>query len=120
MLPIPLDGAPQPSGEVDRRREAECFARTRGIQLPTRLAIGLARVPHDAARVADFSGNHLREFADSDLVGRAQIHRVALVIALRGEDDALGGVIDVQEFPRRAAVAPDDHFCLLYTSDAAD
>ena len=52
-------------------------------------------------------GDQLHEVADRDLLAGAQVDRLGAVVALGGEDDALGGVVDVEELARGRAGAPD-------------
>ena len=53
------------------------------------------------------SDDQLDQLADRDLPPDAEVDRLRAVVALGGEDDPLGGVVDVEELARRAARAPD-------------
>src|SRR5919199_619389 len=93
----PRDGLAQTFLEPDPRRPPELALRARGVEHPPRLAVGLRGVPDDAALEAAQPGDERHEVGDLDLEARAQVHRVALVVPLRGGDDALGRVARVQE-----------------------
>ena len=94
------------SNEV-RGLEAEALARARDVEAPARLAVRLAGVPDEAARRSRSArAISVGQVADRDLVAAAEVHRVARVVALGGEHDPLGGVLDVEELARRRAVAP--------------
>src|SRR5512135_3352605 len=88
----PRHGLAQAFLEPDARLPAELAQGTRGVEHATRLAVGLRHVPDDVALEAAGPGHQRHEVADEDLEARAQVHRVALLVALGGGDDALGGV----------------------------
>ena len=87
--------------------------RARHVEPAARLAVRLAGVPDEAALVARppcaiFCG----QIADRDLLAAAQVDRVAGVVTLGREHDALGRVLDVEELARRRAVAPQHHLAV--------
>ena len=88
------------------RLEAEALLGARDVQPPSRLSVGFAGVPDEAALEA----RRLRELpgqvTDRDLDAAAQVDRIAGVVSLGRQHDALGRVLDVEELARRRAVAP--------------
>src|SRR3989442_2331020 len=103
---IPLDRALEPFAEVDSGPEAELALGPAGVELAARLAVRLARVPPDGAAEPGRLGDELDQLADADFEGGAEVDRIGPVVALGGQDDAFGRVLDVQELPRRCAIAP--------------
>ena len=97
----PVNGAPQP---IRKRRPADkpkALLRPAHIQLAPWLAVGLACVPHDAPVAAGQPGDGFEQVFDADLKGAADVDRGALVVAFAGEQDALGGVLDIEKLTRR-------------------
>src|SRR5262245_58579859 len=92
--------------------EAEALARPRDVQLPARLAVRLRLVPHEAPREPGRARDVVREVADADLDAVPQVDRVARVVALGGQQDAFGGVLDVEELARGRPVAPKHDLAL--------
>src|ERR1041384_8850225 len=78
------------------------------VELAARLAVGLRRIPADAAGEAAQARDELGQIANGDLESGADVHRVGRVVALGREQDSLGRVARVQELARRRAVAPGD------------
>src|SRR4029450_6737006 len=72
----------------------------------------LVRAPADLAGEAGELRDGLGEVADRDLDAGAEVDGLRLVVALRGEPDPLGGVLDVEELARRRAVAPEHDLAL--------
>ena len=68
-----------------------------GVDPAPGLAVGLGRVPADLAGEAGGLGDELDQVADRQLLVGAQVDRVGPVVALGGQHDALGGVVDVEE-----------------------
>src|SRR5437868_641915 len=77
--------------------ETETFLRARHVEAAPRLAVGLAGVPDEAAFIARRLRDLRGQVPDRDLLAAAQVDGVARVVALGREQDALGGVVDVQE-----------------------
>jgi len=72
------------------RDETEALAGLARVQRPSRLPVGLRRVPSDLAREARHLGDQLHELPDRDLLAHAEVHGVRPVVALGGENDPLG------------------------------
>src|SRR5512137_2759532 len=107
VLLVPRHGLGETFLEADPRLPADLPERPRRVEHAPRLAVGLRRVPDDVALEPTEAGHERHEVADLDLEARAQVHRVALVVALRGGHDALGGVAGVEELAGGRAVTPD-------------
>ena len=71
------------------------------IQLAPGLAVGFARVPHDAPVETGQAGDGFGQILDADLEAAAKVDRATLVIASGRQQDALGGVLHVEELARR-------------------
>ena len=98
---------PQAFLEGHIRLEAELLARAVNVELASRLAVGLGRVPNDLAFESGELRDQRHQVADGDLAARAEVHRLGLVVALGGEDDRPRRVIDVEELARRGPGTPD-------------
>ena len=103
----PVDRPPKPVLEWRSSLEPEQLARSAGVQRTSRLAVRLGGVPADLALEPGRLDDQLDELPDRDLPPGAEVDRLRAVVALGGEDDPFGGVIDVQELARRGAGAPD-------------
>lgn len=107
VILVPGDRPLEALAELRSGREAELLPRPGRIQAASGLAVGLGRVPADLAFEARKLGYQRDEIADADLHARPQVHRIGFVVALRRQDDALGGILGVQELSRGQTVAPD-------------
>src|SRR6185436_15180242 len=87
--------------EWGARLEAEALTRARHVELAARLAVRLARVPYELPVKAAGTRDDLREISNRHLVAAAQVDRLAGVVALRRQHDAVGGVLDIEELTRR-------------------
>src|SRR5260370_1116352 len=81
--------------------DAECARGGGGVEGGAGLAVGFRRVPAEFALEPAQVANQLDQFADGNFPARADIHRVGLVVAFRGEGNRVGGVADEEEFARR-------------------
>ena len=89
------------------RSEAEQPLGARGVELPARLAVRHRGVPDDLAVEAGHLGDRLGELADRRLDTGAEVDRLRPVVALGGEQQPVGAVVDVEELAGRRAVAPE-------------
>src|SRR4051812_14427451 len=80
---IPVDGFGQAIVKLGLDNKAEGLARSAGVERATRLAVGAARVPDDAAFESDLLAYRLREISHGDLEAGAQVHGGARVVAFR-------------------------------------
>src|SRR6266540_5027299 len=110
LLAVPGDRAFEPLAQRRSCFEAEQLPRARGVDAPPRLSIRLRGVPFDSSGEADHVRDERRELADRDLLRRAEVHRISTVVAVAGEHERLGAVVDVEELARRRAVSPQNHF----------
>ena len=104
---VPGDRALDALAELCAAAEAEELLGPLDVEPAPRLAVRLRVVPDDLAGVAGRLGDHGRELADRDLVAGAEVDRVRTVVVLRGQPEALGAILDVEELPRRRAVTPE-------------
>src|SRR5947208_635748 len=104
MLLEVRDGARDAVRERGPGREPELLAGPRDVQATPRLSVGLAGVPDEAPLEGGRPRDDPGQVADRDLLAAAQVHRVAGVILLGGEDDALRRVLDVEKLARGRAV----------------
>ncbi len=102
-----LDRARRPSSNDVAASNPNALARPTRVERAARLAVGLRGVPADLALEAGQADDQLDQLADRDLAPDAEVDRLGAVVALGGEDDPLGGVVDVQELARGRAGAPD-------------
>ncbi len=102
----------RPSRRDVRGIEAEELPRAACVDAAAWLSARLRLVPDDPTVVACDGSDELGELADRDLLARSEVHGLGAVVALRGEDEALDAVLDVEELPRRRAVAPEDDLVL--------
>src|SRR6266540_102250 len=84
------------------------------IQAPSWLTVGFCCIPHDPPRKASQVGDHFYQFLDTNLLAATQIHWLAIVIVLCSEEDTLGSVLHVEEFPCGRPIAP--HFDGIITA----
>src|SRR5512136_40029 len=105
---IPRHRLGEPFLEPDARLPAELGERPGRVEHSARLAVRLRRVPGDLALEPAQAGHERHEVADPDLEARAQVHGVALPVALGRGDDALRGVARVEKLAGGRPVAPDD------------
>src|SRR3990170_7713222 len=96
---VPLDRPAQPFLEGGAGDEAELLPRPGGVEAAARLAVRLAQVAHDLTPIVRHPADHLHEVVDRDLLPRPDVDRGGLVVLLGGQDDRLGGVVDVEELP---------------------
>src|SRR5207245_336819 len=106
-LAPPGDGAGEALLEADAGLEAEALPRPPHVETAPRLPVRLARVEREAPAVAHQPADELRQVADADLAAEAEVHRVGAVVALGGQHDPLGAVLDVEELARGRPVTPD-------------
>src|SRR5687768_17827347 len=88
------------------RAESEELRGAAGVEHAPRLAVRLGRVPYDLAAESGLARDDPREIADQHFLAATEVHRFGAVVALRGGDDSLGRVLDIEELARRRAVAP--------------
>src|SRR5690606_15110355 len=103
---IPGNGVFQALIEGRTRAEAKLALGAADVETAARLAVGFGGVPAQLALETDQRGDFFGQFADADLHAAAQIARLAAVIVGRSQRNAFGGVLDMQELARGAAVAP--------------
>src|SRR5439155_13790562 len=108
VLAIPRDRALEAGAERRPRLEAEELARPRSVEAPPRLAVRHLRVPDDLALEARELADQLRQVTDRDLPSRAEVDRLRAVVAVGREQQTFRAVVDVEEFARRRAVAPQN------------
>src|ERR1700722_13890338 len=96
ILAVPGDGAGEAVSQLGAGFEAEELAGTRHVELAARLAVRHRRVPGDLAAETGQLGDQRGQVADRDLAARAEVDRLGAVIALRGEDQPVGSVLDVE------------------------
>src|ERR1700760_3492238 len=103
---VPVDGARQAFFHRRPGAEAEFVGRAGYVELAPGLTVGLRRIPDDLAAEPDPGGDCPCQIADGDLLAGTEIHRLPLVVLLRGDDDALGGILDIEKLARRRSIAP--------------
>ena len=103
---IRRDGSSQTLVESGSGAEAESLLRARRIQLAARLSVRLRRIPDDAACEADGGGDLPHQILDGDFLAGSEVHRIAAVVLLRGEQNGVRRVLHVEELAGRGAVAP--------------
>lgn len=77
---VPLNRLRQSGAKAGPRNKAKKVLCPTGIQAPARLAVGLARVPHDIAAKPGQLRDHFREVFDRDFFSRADVDRIGLII----------------------------------------
>src|SRR5579859_2067358 len=106
LLGIPFHRAAQTLFKGGVAAEAEQGLGPAHVQLAARLAVRLAGVPDQPALKAGDPRNGDHQVADANLEGAAQVHGVAVVVALGRQQNALGRVLGIQKLAGRRAVAP--------------
>src|SRR4051794_29813255 len=101
VLAVPADRPCETLAQRRARAEAEESLGARCVELPARLPVRHRRVPHDLSAETGQIGDRLRELADRRFDARAEVHRLPAVVALRGQQEALGAILDVQELACR-------------------
>src|ERR1043165_3238312 len=91
----PVDGSLEPFFKSDLGLEAYDLLGLLGIEAAPRLAVGLGRIPLDAALEPGELHDQLDQVLDRDFHVGAEVERIGVILALRGQDDALGGVVHV-------------------------
>src|SRR3954467_6826024 len=91
--------------------EPEQLLRAGGVQASAWLPVRHRLVPGDLAAESRQLGDQLGELTDRDLLARADVHRLLPVVAVRGERERLGCVLDIEELAGRGAVAPEHDLC---------
>lgn len=76
------------------------------IQLTAWLTVGFGRVPNNASMKTGQPGNGLQQVANADLGAASQIDGFTIVIMLGCAQDAVGGILDIEELARRRAITP--------------
>src|ERR1039458_4930424 len=107
---IPLSRLLETDIERRNRTEAELPLSTAYVQTTARLSVGLGGIPRDPTGETGDSGNLSGQLSDGNLHAAPKIHRIGLIVSLRCQNDALGGVLNVKKFPSRRAVAPQHDF----------
>src|SRR5579862_1354947 len=107
MAPIPVDSGGQAGVERGGSAKAELSLGAADVQSPSRLAVGLARVPDNVADEADTGTDLTRQGGDRDFLAAAQIDRCPTVVARRRLYDPLGSVADEHELTGRRAIPPE-------------
>src|SRR5262249_49160292 len=88
--------------------EAEQFLGPTRIHASSWLSIRLRGVSDDLARESRQLRDALDQVPDGDLEPGAEIHRVALIVPLGRQQNALGSILDAEEFASRGARSPDN------------
>ena len=88
--------------------EPEVFGSAGSIELPSRLTVGLARVPANLAPEAAQFRDQVDQVPNGDLGAGPEIFdRVGAIVALRRQGDSLSRISNVEEFAGGRAVTPD-------------
>src|SRR5450759_520140 len=94
---VPLDGVTQAVLEGGPGRKTEALAGAAGVQRSARLAVRLGRVPAQLALKSGQPGDKPDQVLDRDLGTHAEIYGVCVVVAFGRQNDALSGVVHIQE-----------------------
>jgi len=106
LLFVPGDGFFEAVFEGGLGGEVELFFGAGGVEAAPGLSVGFGGVPLDLAFEAGEVGDEFGEGFDGDFAAGAEIDGFGFVVFFRGENDAFGGVFDVEEFAAGAAGAP--------------
>src|SRR5262245_21560232 len=101
LFAIPRNRLLEPVAKRRPGAEAEGGFRARGVECAARLAVRHRGVPHDPALEAGQLCDRLGEVADRDLGPGADVDGSRVVVALRGEEERLRRVLDVEELACR-------------------
>src|SRR6266508_6700523 len=104
---VPGDGPLQALLKRSASDEAEQLMGTGRVKCPSGLAVRFGGIPADLAAKAAHCTDQMGEVADRDLAAGTEVDGQGTVVSLGTEDDPLGGVLDVDELPRRRAGAPN-------------
>ena len=103
---VPGDGPVQAVGQRGRRLEAQQLLRPPHVQAAAGLAVGFV-VSQTISPVKPVARRSSPARSRMVISCRADVDRLGAVVALAASSNALGRVLDVQEFARRRAVAPE-------------
>src|SRR5450432_2488055 len=87
--------------------EAEIVTGARYIQLAAWLSVRFASVEVQLTSEASEIRDQCNQITNGNLGARSQVDWLRIVVAFRSQHDPFCRVLHVQEFSRRAAVAPD-------------
>ncbi len=111
-LHVPVVGPADALFEGDRGRPSQGLQPADVEQLAGG-AVGLVRVPHDLAPVTDDALDDLGEFADGQILARADVDQAVGNVGrsrmLHEIDGGVGHVVDVEELPAGRSRAPELH-----------
>src|SRR5690349_1104815 len=93
----PIDSLAQAVLQARFGAEADQLGGSADVQTPARLAVGLARVPHDSAFEAGDLRDQFGELADRDLAAIAEVHRLRRLVLLQRQDQAFGTILHIEE-----------------------
>ena len=92
--------------ETDLCLPIKKLPRSLGVQTPPWLAVRLGRIPTDLTFETGQTSDQFDQILDRDLAAGAQIDRGGVVHHFGGPNDALGGIIHVEELPTGGARPP--------------
>src|SRR5258708_279395 len=107
LLAIPSDRAREPVPELRPGLEPEQLPGLCDVESAARLAVRHRGVPGDLALEAGQLGDQRGQLTDRYLLPRPEVDWIGAVVVLGGEQQAVGGVLDVEELAGRRAVAPE-------------
>src|SRR5713101_1281568 len=86
------------------------------VEQPSWLPVGFVSIPSNFSPKACQVANEVSKVSNCDFLTRTQIDRVWLIVLFRRQEDSLGSILNIEEFPRSRPGTPSDNVLLLVCS----